>query len=99
MFFKHVLLITALTFGTQSALAHDYKPRPEPMKYRLSDETRKAIDGARDEVQVLQRQLFVFIDGTCQNPFVPCNCTFEGFSASCDFVLACLGSGLCVPDN
>ena len=81
------------------AQAQDYIKLEEPKKYRLADEMRKSLRASSEDVQLLNRQLFTFIDGTCPNPFVPCHCTFEGFQAPCSFVLSCLSSGLCVPDD
>jgi len=46
--------------------------------------------------QVMAREV---IDGTCPNPFVPCNCTLDGFQAPCGFVQWCLEIGACVRDN
>lgn len=36
-----------------------------------------------------------FIDGTCPDPFTPCNCTLNGFQTPCDFVSWCLDIGAC----
>lgn len=99
--FKKILLGSILTVSVlgHSAAADTYYKTPERMSFRLSEAVTRGLDASTDEIRALNRQLFVFIDGTCQNPFVPCNCTFEGFRASCDLVLACLSSGLCVADN
>ncbi len=90
------LIVAALSSPAQS---QDYIKPVEPTKYRLSDDVRKNLRASGEDVQLLNRQLLTFIDGTCPNPFVPCRCTFEGFQAPCSFVLSCLSSGLCVADN
>lgn len=92
-------LIMAFGILVQPVMAENYLGNKDKVKYQLSERVKKELDSSSKLVQRVHRQMFVFIDGTCQNPFVPCHCSFEGFAASCDFVLSCLESGLCVPDN
>jgi len=47
-------------------------------------------------VRVMARDI---MSGACQNPFVPCSCTLDGFQAPCGLVLWCLEVGACVRDD
>ena len=54
---------------------------------------------ARSLIPSIRTTASEFIDGTCANPFVPCNCTLDGFQTPCGFVLWCLDIGACEPVN
>ena len=92
--------VATFAFVGQTAAQDSYKPTAEKHAYRLSDDMKKSLEaGDRNQLK-LNQTLFAYVSGLCMpDPFVPCNCTFEGFAASCDFVLSCLANGLCVADN
>lgn len=92
--------LVALVFASQTAAQDEYKPTAEKHAYSLSDDMKKSMKSGDGNLRKFNQLLFTYVNGLCApDPFVPCNCTFEGFAASCDFVIACLGSGACVPDN
>lgn len=92
--------LTVLVLAGHGAAQDDYKRVAEPQAYRLSPDAKKSMEAGGGELRILNQTLFVYISGLCSpNPFVPCNCTLDGFATSCDFVIACLNNGLCVADD